>query len=50
MLKTKKSIKICYMKSIENNNEIKEKMQMVEYKDSVFKRIINKILNFLHLR
>lgn len=64
MLKTKKSIKICYMKkynpndifkkkegtTIENNNEIKEKMQMVEYKDSVFKRIINKILNFLHLR
>ena len=35
---------------MENNNEIKEKMQMVEYKDSVFKRIINKILNFLHLR
>ena len=36
--------------TIENNNEIKEKMQMVEYKDSVFKRIINKILKFLHLR
>ena len=36
--------------TIENNNEIKEKMQMVEYKDPVFKRIINKILNFLHLR
>ena len=36
--------------TIETNNEIKEKMQMVEYKDSVFKRIINKILNFLHLR
>ena len=36
--------------TIENNNEIKEKMQMVEYKDSVFKRIINKILNSLHLR
>ena len=36
--------------TIENNNKIKEKMQMVEYKDSVFKRIINKILNFLHLR
>ena len=36
--------------TIENNNEIKEKMQMVEYKDSVFKRKINKILNFLHLR
>lgn len=36
--------------TIENNNEIKEKMQMVEYKGSVFKRIINKILNFLHLR
>ena len=36
--------------TIENNNEMKEKMQMVEYKDSVFKRIINKILNFLHLR
>ena len=36
--------------TIENNNEIKEKMQMVAYKDSVFKRIINKILNFLHLR
>lgn len=36
--------------TIENNNKIKEKMQMVEYKDPVFKRIINKILNFLHLR
>lgn len=36
--------------TIENNNKIKEKMQMVEYKDSVFKRKINKILNFLHLR
>ena len=36
--------------TIENNNEIKEKMQMVEYKEPVFKRIINKILNFLHLR
>lgn len=36
--------------TIENNNKIKEKMQMVEYKEPVFKRIINKILNFLHLR
>lgn len=36
--------------TIENNNKIKEKMQMVEYKDPVFKRIINKILNLLHLR
>lgn len=36
--------------TIENNNEIKENMQMVECKEPIFKRIINKILNFLHLR
>ena len=35
---------------MENKNEIKENMQMVEYKEPIFKRIINKILNFLHLR
>lgn len=35
---------------IENKNEIKENLQMVEYKEPIFKRIINKILNFLHLR
>ena len=35
---------------IENNNETKENMQMVENKEPIFKRIINKILNFLHLR
>lgn len=35
---------------IENNNETKENMQMVENKEPIFKKIINKILNFLHLR
>lgn len=36
--------------TIANNNETKENVQMVEYKESIFKNIINKILNFLHLR
>ena len=30
--------------------KIKENMQMEEYKEPIFKRIINKILNFIHLR
>lgn len=34
----------------ENNIETKENMQMVEYKEPIFKKIINKILNLLHLR
>lgn len=36
--------------TIENKNEIKENMQIIEYKEPMFRRIINKILNFLHLR
>lgn len=35
---------------IENKQEQKNNMQIVEYKNSVLKRIVNKILNFLHLR
>ena len=34
----------------ENNIKQEENMQMIEYKEPIFKRIINKILNFLHLR
>ena len=34
----------------ENNIETKENMQMIEYKEPIFKKIINKILNLLHLR
>ena len=34
----------------ENNIRQEENMQIVEYKESIFKRIINKILNFLYLR
>lgn len=35
---------------IENKQEQKSNMQIVVYKNSALKRIINKILNFLHLR
>lgn len=35
---------------IENKQEKKNDMQIVVYKNSTLKRIINKILNFLHLR
>ena len=35
---------------IENNNEIKKDMQLVKYKEPLFKKIINKIMFFLHLR
>ncbi len=35
---------------IENKQEQKNNMQIVVYKNSTLKRIINKILNFLHLR
>lgn len=35
---------------IENKQEQKNDMQIVVYKSSALKRIINKILNFLHLR
>ncbi len=34
----------------ENIIKQEKSLQMVEYKEPVFKRIINKILNFLHLR
>lgn len=36
--------------TIENKNETKKDMQIIEYKEPIFRRIINKILNFLHLR
>ena len=32
------------------NDDISVGMQIVEYKEPIFKRIVNKILNFLHLR
>ena len=35
---------------IENNNEIKKDMQLVKYKEPIFKKIINKIMFFSHLR
>lgn len=35
---------------IENKQEQKNDMQIVVYKNSTLKKIINKILNFLHLR
>ena len=35
---------------IENNNEIKKDMQFLKYKEPIFKKIINKIMFFLHLR
>ena len=34
----------------ENNIKQEENMQIIEYKESIFKRIINKILDFLYLR
>lgn len=37
----------------ENNNPentIKKEVQIIEYKESIFKRIINKILKFLHIK
>lgn len=36
--------------NVTENNTKQEDMQMVEYKEPIFKSIINKILNFLHLR
>lgn len=33
----------------EDNIKQEENMQMIEYKEPIFKRIINKILNFLHI-
>ena len=35
---------------IDENNKTKENIQMIEYKEPIFKRIIDKILIFLHLR
>lgn len=35
---------------IENNIRQEENMQMIEYKEPVFKKIINGILRFLHIR
>ncbi len=35
---------------IDENIKAKENMQMIEYKEPIFKRIVDKILNFLHLR
>lgn len=34
----------------ETNIKQEISMQMIEYKEPIFKRILNKILNFLHLR
>ena len=34
----------------ENSEDISENMQIVEYKEPIFKRIVNKILEFLHIR
>ena len=36
--------------AVPENEEISVGMQIVEYKEPIFKRIVNKILNFLHLR
>ena len=50
------AVKYPYIKAnkneeiIENKQEQKNDMQIVVYKNSTLKRIINKILNFLHLR
>ena len=35
---------------IDENIRAKENMQMIEYKEPIFKRIIDKILSLLHLR
>ena len=35
--------------TIKNNNETNENMQMVEYKEPIFKKIINRIMRFFHL-
>lgn len=35
---------------VENNIETKENMQMVEYKETILKRVLNGILKFLHIR
>ena len=36
--------------AVPENEEISVGMQIVEYREPIFKRIVNKILNFLHLR
>ena len=36
--------------AVPENEEISVEMQIVEYKEPIFKRIVNKILEFLHLR
>ena len=36
--------------AVPEDEEISVEMQIVEYKEPIFKRIVNKILNFLHLR
>lgn len=35
---------------VENNIESKENTQMIEYKEPIFKKLINRILRFLHIR
>ena len=35
---------------IDEKIKAKENMKIIEYKEPIFKRIVNKILNFLHLR
>lgn len=53
MIQAKYNIDNIFKKNeeiIENKQEQKNNMQIVVYKNSTLKRIINKILNFLHLR
>lgn len=33
-----------------NNEDISTEMQIVEYKEPIFKRIVNKLLKFLHIK
>ncbi len=35
---------------LQTNNKTKESMQMIEYKEPIFKRILNEILKILHIR
>jgi len=35
---------------IKNDTETKENVQIVEYKESIFKRILNGVLKFLHIK
>ncbi len=37
-------------KSEDNNLSVEESIQMIEHKESIFKKIVNKILDFFHLK